>query len=159
MKKLFLSLVVIALAVSCKKKDDAPSETSTNNSTNNPPVVTMKVNGVDFTYDITSAFFANPTRAVNLINSTTSEQLTIKFLSAPTTGTFSLVKYSSPSVQYFKNSNAHNSVNGTLIISAVTTNTSDVITKLSCTFNCQTDTNSTTNTYYSLTNGNVDYVQ
>ena len=38
-------------------------------------------------------------------------------------------------------------------------NTNNIITKLNCTFNCQTDTNTTTSTYYNLTNGSFDYNQ
>lgn len=159
MKKLFLTLIILPVVFSCKKKNDSPAETPTNNPTNNTPAALVQVNGANFTYDVTSAYFVNPTRAVNFVNNSTSEQVTIKFLSAPTTGTFSLVKYGSPSVQYFKNNNVHNSINGTLIVNAVTSNTSNVITKLNCTFNCQTDTNSTSSTYFSLTNGVVDYNQ
>lgn len=157
MKQLILIIAVSVFAFGCKKKDDSPTESPIIQP--NTPAVTVKVSGISFTYNSSSSYFINPTRAVNLVNSNTSEQLTIKFLSAPTTGTFTLVKYGSPAVQYFKNSNVHSSVNGTLIVNAVTTNSSNIITKLNCTFNCQTDTNITSNTYYNLTEGNVDYNQ
>lgn len=158
MKKIFLFVFASIALISCKKKENSP-ESSSAGGTTTAPVVTVKVNGADFTYSSTSAYYINPTRAVNLVNSNTSEQLTIQFTSAPTTGTFTLVKYGSPTVQYFKSSNAHRSVNGTMIVTAVTTNTSNVITKLSCTFNCQTDTNLSSSTYYNLTNGTIDYNQ
>lgn len=159
MKQIFVIVILIAVLFSCKKKDDSPSETPAPQPVVTPPVVSVKVNGNDFTYNTTSSYFINPTRAVNFLNNSTSEQVSIRFLSAPTTGTFTLVKYGNPSIQYYKNSNLHSSVNGTLIVNAVTTNTNNIITKLNCTFNCQTDTNTTTSTYYNLTNGSFDYNQ
>ena len=153
MKQLFVIIILFVFSFSCKKKENSTTEPTPVT----PPLVSVKVNGADFTYNSTSAYYINPTRAVNFLNNTTSEQVTLKFLSAPTTGTFTLTKYGSPNVQYYKNTKLHSSVNGTLIVNAVTTNTSNIITKLNCTFNCQTDTNTTTSTYYNLTNGSFDY--
>lgn len=158
--KQVLIIALLAVSFSCKKKENSPAETTpTQQPVVTPPVVSVKVNGNDFTYNTTSSYYINPTRSVNFLNNTTSEQISIRFLSAPTTGTFTLVKYGNPSIQYYKNSNLHSSVNGTLIVNAVSTNTNNIITKLNCTFNCQTDTNTTTSTFYNLTNGSFDYNQ
>lgn len=159
MKQICILALLVAVSFSCKKKESTSGESSTQQPVVTPPVVSVKVNGNDFTYNTSSSYYINPTRAVNFLNNNTSEQVTIKFLSAPTTGTFSLQKYGNPSIQYYKNSNLHSSVNGTLIVNAVATNTSNIITKLNCTFNCQTDTNTTSSIHYNLTNGSFDYNQ
>ena len=112
MKQVFVVVVFATLLFSCKKKEDSSAE-PTQQPVVTPPVVSVKVNGNDFTYNTTSSYFINPTRAVNFLNNSTSEQVSIRFLSAPTTGTFTLVKYGNPSIQYYKNSNLHSSVNGT----------------------------------------------
>lgn len=148
MKKLLL-LFIALMFFACKKEKPEPEPTPTPAPA---PAISVKINGTAFSCSgCTSSYKSGGMHGVNFHIPNTQDRLLFSFNDFPGTGNFTLVKNGDPSIIYQKNNVYYKAVNGSLNITGIDTSANGTITKLICTFNCNTDT--TANIFYSFTEG------
>jgi hypothetical protein len=159
MKANFIIILLCLTVFSCAKKQSATPITNNPAPTATPiKKINVKINSIDFNYDVSSAFkfgISPINRSVIFTNSTTSEEVQIHFSSLPVPASYTITKTGSPYISYVKNNLFYTSVSGNLNITEIDTFTNGVIHKMVGSFNCKTDT--VNNTFFEMLNGNINY--
>jgi hypothetical protein len=151
--KIFIAAAFALVLVTCKKEKPAPEPEPTPAPT--PTFqISVKINGTLFTCNTcVSSYKSGGLYGVNFNTSQSVDRLLFSFDKFPKPGDYPFKKFVNPSFIYQKNNVYYRAVNGTMKVTSADTSANGVINKLSCTFNCQTDT--TGGTFFSFTEGST----